>query len=234
MRANVKLWRAIGICIIGILFVGCNTNLSATKHHASGKKNKSANIYMDGSYVMPDNTRMFKYEDVFLNFNSKGGKKTVKYNQEACPRFICSTSEDWLVCMKNDIVTYQTAKDTKGMDCFILYPLNEDNLNRFYAGDVVNKQYITPLASQYFHYNGVLGIDLVPICWENKFAMPIGEEKWVRAVFDPDKHLIQLHVQPNNTGKCRVLTLVLNDLYGSSPYSEPFLNNAIRIFQRHD
>ena len=40
-------------------------------------------IYMDGSYVMPDDTRMFKYEDVFLNFNSKGGKKTVKYNQEA-------------------------------------------------------------------------------------------------------------------------------------------------------
>lgn len=76
MGAIVKLWHAIGACIIaGIFFVGCNANQSATKRHTPGKKNKSTHIHMDGSYLMPDDTRMFKHKDVFLNFNSKGGKK---------------------------------------------------------------------------------------------------------------------------------------------------------------
>ena len=206
----IRHLQSVLICfILELLFIECN-------------------IYNNKS---TGDDRLFKNNDVFLDIDHNGGKRNIKYNDTSCPEFICATSEDWLLCMRND--TTVVIKATDGKEYFRLNDiLGYPYYKRFHQGDIINITHAGALALQHFKDNGVFGIEMRPLCQENRFAMSLGKEKWIKAIFDPEKHSIQFNIQPNKSGKCRLLTLVFDDSPGASQL--PVWNNAIRIFQRRD
>lgn len=233
MKYGIQFRRRINIGFIlffivsGLLIGGCKT---VKKQRSSNNTDDKKKEVYDGGYFSPSDTNLFSEKDLFLTFPARGGCRTVKYNKEACPHFYCSTSEDWL--MREPDGKYLVSTSKSGGKGFVLFP-NGYAANRLKKGDLVAQDQYGPLTSYILSEQGVMCINGDDYCKKTKFSVMLGEDDWIREVVDPETHTIRFEIKPNDTGKCRVVTLVLKDNYiVTIPEISEFGNNAIRIFQR--
>ncbi len=180
--------------------------------------------------VIPNNRKVFERKDIFQTFPAKGGKKEIKYNKETCPRFYCATAEDWLMrAPDGHFLIYRKDNDE---DVFELFNYGYDQ-KRLRKGDLIGKSKIDFYGRLIFPDNEIMSIDDKGFCMKPKFFTYLGLDDWIKAIVDPEEHSILLEVKPNDTGKCRVVTLVLDASIGQTDDERyPLYNNAIRIFQR--
>ncbi len=218
------------IYIFIAIFAGCTLcGCNATKSRDQITLSKDPMIDGGGG-VIPKNKKVFERKDIFQTFPAKGGKKEIKYNKETCPRFYCATAEDWL--MRAPDGHFLISRNDNDEDVFELFNYGYDP-NRLQKGDLIGKSKIGFYERLVFPDNEVMSIDDLGFCMKPKFFTYLGLDDWIKAIVDPEEHSFLLEFKPNDTGKCRVVTLVLDGSVHLTLFDRyPLYNNAIRIFQR--